>query len=51
LSQRIERVLANLDALGGCHVSKDKLAEIEQKEENLETIRKLLLREAYFLEE
>ena len=55
LTQRIEKILSHFDKLDGHRVQNPldqaKLDIVEKKEQNIETIRKLLKREAYFIDE
>jgi len=55
LTQRIDKILSNFDKLAAQRVTgsldQARLDIIEKKEQNIETIRKLLKREAYFIDE
>ena len=55
MTQRIDKILSNFDKLAAQRVTgsldQARLDIIEKKEQNIETIRKLLKREAYFIDE
>ena len=51
ISQRIEQILSNFDKLSHLQVTPMNLDIIEKRELNLDAVRKILTREAYFIDE
>ncbi len=51
LSGRVQKSIQVFDQLAEGFLTKSKLELVEKKEKNLEQIKRILLREAYFLDE